>query len=365
MASNRKKIAVAGASGLVGNAIYQEVARRDDFDSIALARRPPADLLGGAFASVDVSDRQACFDFAAANTGLTHFAYAALYEQQTLVSGWQSTDQLSVNVQMLKNILDALAAHCKNLRHITVIHGAKAYGTHVRSIKNPAREGRSESRDIPVFYWEQEDHLRQVCDEIGASWTILRPVNIFGKASGANNAVPAVGVYAAVMRELGHTRLDYTGGAPRIAQAIDADIIGRAVAWAGEADSAKNEIFNIANGDVYTWDNIWPTVTATLGMEPGDHVPQSLAEFMADKGPVWDRVREKYRLASPSMEEFVRTSFQVCDWFFRHGYTKPEVAILSTVKLHRAGFTEEIDTEDMFVKHFRWMQDQRFLPVYE
>jgi hypothetical protein len=41
---------------------------------------------------------------------------------------------------------------------------------------------------------------------------------------------------------------------------------------------------------------------------------------------------------------------------------EPETALVSTVKLHTAGFHEEIDTEVMFRKWFRIFQERRLLP---
>jgi hypothetical protein len=79
--------------------------------------------------------------------------------------------------------------------------------------------------------------------------------------------IPALGVYAALRREAG-LDLPFPGGAPRVAQAIDADLQARAIAWAGEAASTRNEIFNITNGDVFVWENIWPAIAASLGMGP-------------------------------------------------------------------------------------------------
>ena len=31
-------------------------------------------------------------------------------------------------------------------------------------------------------------------------------------------------------------------------------------------DAAANQIFNIANGDVYVWENIWPRLAQLFGM---------------------------------------------------------------------------------------------------
>jgi hypothetical protein len=51
------------------------------------------------------------------------------------------------------------------------------------------------------------------------------------------NVIPALGVYAALRREAG-LDLPFPGGAPRVAQAIDADLLVRVIAWVGEAASA-------------------------------------------------------------------------------------------------------------------------------
>src|SRR5258708_21247884 len=59
---------------------------------------------------------------------------------------------------------------------------------------------------------------------------------------------PPLGVYAAVLREQGRA-LDYPGGAARVSQAVDVDLLARAIGWAGEAATARNEAFNVTNGD--------------------------------------------------------------------------------------------------------------------
>ena len=97
-------------------------------------------------------------------------------------------------------------------------------------------------------------------------WSILRPVLIVGDSVGsAMNVIPALGVYAAMMRRAGKTRLDYPGGVGRVAQAVDADLLARAIAWSGEAATARNEIFNVTNGDVFVWPNVWPAIADALG----------------------------------------------------------------------------------------------------
>jgi nucleoside-diphosphate-sugar epimerase len=251
---------------------------------------------------------------------------------------------------------------------VTLLQGTKAYGVHVRPLVVPAREGRSEMHEQPNFYWAQEDYLRGV--EVGAAWhwTILRPVLIVGEAiGGAMNLIPALGVHAALMRERGAT-LPYPGGGPRVSQAVDADLLARAIGWAGEVDAARNEVFNVTNGDVFVWENIWPAIAEAVGMAAAPPAPfalQSLLDAGPDSGAVaWDRIRAKYQLRAPDLRAFVGQSLEYADYQMRHG--RADVgppSIVSTIKITQAGFHEVMDTEAMFRKWFRVFQAQALLPA--
>ncbi len=357
-----KKVLVAGGSGVVGYAAVKRFASSGEGEAIALSRRPPAQTFGAAFVPLDLSDAGACAAFAESHGDVTHLVYAAVHEQDSLIDGWRDDAQIDANDRMFRNLIDPLARSAKGLRHVTLMQGTKAYGVHVRKLANPAREGRSEMRAQPNFYWRQEDHLKAAAEGKPWAWTILRPVHIFGEAIGSSlNTIAAIGVYAAILKEEGRP-LDFPGGAPRVSQAIDADILADAIAWAGESAAARNQTFNVANGDVFTWENVWPAIADALGMAPGAHAPLSLSAEMPKKAAVWDRVRRKHGLAAPDLDAFVRTSFQLTDYSFRYGLSEPETALVSTVKLHNAGFHREIDTEDMFRKWFRLFQERKLLP---
>src|SRR5258705_13601654 len=150
---------------------------------------------------------------------------------------------------MLRNLMMALEPVAAALKHVALLQGTKAYGVHVRPLIVPAREGRSEMYEQPNFYWAQEGFLRE--QQLGKAWhwSILRPVLIVGEAmGGAMDLIPPLGVYAAMLREEGRA-LDYPGGAARVSQAVDVDLPARAIAWAGEADAARNEAVKRTNGD--------------------------------------------------------------------------------------------------------------------
>jgi nucleoside-diphosphate-sugar epimerase len=359
----RKQVLIAGASGLVGYAAMRHFGADPDCDVVAVSRRAPGNTHGARFLPLDLTDAGACEQLAASLPGVTHLVYAALHERPGLVAGWREREQIETNDRMFRNVFDPLERHAKKLRHVTLLQGTKAYGVHVRPLAVPARENRSEMHEQSNFYWNQENHLRALQRGKDWTWSILRPVLIVGYSTGsAMNVIPALGVYAALRREAG-LDLPFPGGAPRVAQAIDADLLARVIAWAGEAASARNEIFNITNGDVFVWENIWPAIATSLGMRPGDHVPLSLDRDIRPREAEWEIIRARHGLRSGNLRDFVGLSFEYADYTMGYGRNEPgPPAIVSTIKLMQAGFTEVIDTEAMFTKTFAEFQANRLLP---
>lgn len=359
-----KKVVVAGATGLVGNAALRHFGSVGGAEMIALSRRKPRDLYGARHVALDLTASAQCAAIAGELKDTTHLIYAALYEEPNLVDGWRNPRQIETNDRMLRNLMAALEPVSPGLQHVALLQGTKAYGVHVRPLTVPAREGRSEMYEQPNFYWAQENFLRGLQPGKTWHWSILRPVLIVGLAmGGAMDLIPPLGVYAAIMREQGRDALDFPGGAARVSQAVDVDLLARAIAWSGEAEAARNEAFNVTNGDVLVWENIWPVIAEALGMKPGKSVPLSLVKESANWAAQWDAQRRKHNLAAPDLKAFVGLSFQYADYSMRYGATESgPPSIVSTVKINRAGFTEMMDTEDMFRKWFALAREQRLLP---
>lgn len=358
-----KKVVVAGATGLVGSAALRHFSAVPGCEVVALSRRMPRELYGARHVAIDLTDAGQCRRAAADLTGATHLAYAALHEQSNLVDGWRDEAQIKTNELMLRHLMAALEPAAPSLRHVALLQGTKAYGVHVRPLTVPAREGRSEMYEQPNFYWAQENFLRELQKGKAWHWSILRPVLIVGLAmGGAMDLIPPLGVYAAMLREQGRA-LDYPGGAARVSQAVDVDLLARAIAWSGEAEAARNEAFNVTNGDVFTWENVWPAIADALGTKPGKAVPLSIAREYPKWIAPWEGLRRKHSLISPGLEEFVGLSFQYADYTMRYGQIKPgPPSIVSTVKINQAGFTEMMDTEAMFRKWFGKARASRLLP---
>ncbi len=356
------KVIVAGATGVVGNAVLERYVR-DGWEVVALSRRTP-ECRAGSFTHVqlDLTDTQACAQAASAFVGASHLVYAALFEKPGLIAGWQEQDQMQTNLRMLQNLLTPLAS-TNALQHVTLLQGTKAYGAHIHAIDVPARE--NQPRDAHEnFYWLQEDYLRQMATQQSWAWTILRPQIVFGYSYGtAMNLIPVLGIYAALLREQGEA-LHFPGGAHPIQEAVDADLLAQVVQWSASAATARNETFNVTNGDVCQWQSLWPELAAMFGMQPGEARPLSLGSWLPEQAQAWQSIVQRHALQAPELTDLLGESHHYADALFGYGQTLPATpALLSTIKLRRAGFAGCVDTVAMFERWFAEFRERRLLPA--
>ena len=355
-----KRIAIVGASGVVGRALL-ECLQREGEQVVGLSRRQPADL-AATFVSLDLTDSKKCLDVVRSNlTEVTHLVYTALYEKPGLIAGWKEADQMTTNLLMLKNILEPMKQTGK-LRHITLLQGTKAYGAHLSRMKIPGQEN-DPRHPHENFYWLQQDYLTDFCKDSGVSNTIWRPQIIFGHALNAPmNMLNAIGVYAAILKSRGQP-LIYPGGPSAITEAIDADLLADAITFSLDNPDFENETFNITNGDVFSWQDIWPDLANLFRMQTGESSQQRLSDWIYDAEEEWQRIVKQNNLKSYSIREIAGDSFFYADALF-NADTKypPPPAIVSTIKLRKTGFNQCINTLDMFEKWFDKLRRMKVIP---
>lgn len=360
------KVVVAGASGVVGLAATRRFARDAAYTTLALSRRPPARIDPAVHCAVDLLDRSECFAFAREHSGITHVVYAALQEAPGLSPGWLDPAQIELNRAMCANLADAVAAG-GSLRHVTLVQGTKAYGVHVdRNVPIPCREDQPR-HDHPNFYFAQEDYLRDLQRTAGFALTILRPQIVFGESIGSPmNLIPVLGAYGAILRARGEA-LHYPGGERGVSEAVCADLLADVIHWAATAPAARDQTFNVANGDVFTWPDVWPAIADALGMAVGEPRPLSLeaAFASAEWQREWAAIADRHRLAAPrELAAFVGQSPIYADRLLGSAGKNAAVpALVSTIKLRQAGFSGCIDTPSMFRRWFSALQTSGVLPV--
>jgi nucleoside-diphosphate-sugar epimerase len=346
------KAVVFGATGVVGRAAAEHLAELG-WEVVGVSRRPHG-LRGIKHVATDLG-----VDFAddPALAGVTHVVYAALQESRDLVAGWRDPALMQHNLTMFRHALEPVVRRgAGSLHHVTLLQGAKAYGLHVGRSPLPAKE-RWPRDSHDNFYFLQEDALRDLAEGGGWTWTILRPQVVYGESFGSPmNLLPAIGVYAAIERAAGRP-LGFPGKEPSLQEAVDARLLARVIAWAGSSKAAARETFNVTNGDVFDWIEVWPRLAEALDVEAGDPLPQRLAESMPARAPEWAAIVDRHRLRSPrDMHAFVGDTWTYADILFGTLGGRPRPALLSTIKIRQAGFTDCVDSEDMlceWLSHFR------------
>src|SRR5271170_8293155 len=295
-------VLVAGASGFVGSAAIERFAATG-WQVIGLSRRvPPRKVPHVEYRCLDLLDGDACRGSLADLHQITHLVYAAVNETPgDLVASWTDPTHAVRNGRMFENLLDALLPAADKLQHIALIHGTKAYATHLamrpivplrESLPRPAHDD---------FYFRQEDLLWSRRRSSPWSWTVFRAPMIAGGGYGSNlNALLAIGVFASLLKAQGRD-LPFPGSRDNLGvmEMLDVELLARAIAWAAESPQAGDQIFNIANGDTYVWPDIWPIIAAEIGIPVGPAQPMSVRDAVFGRAELWCELVRRHRLAAP------------------------------------------------------------------
>src|SRR5712672_2196907 len=350
-----RHILLVGPYGVLGTGVVDAVAENSRWGIITAARRPAPTYRAQAappHVNVDLMDREGTTKAFSSLGKVTDLVFAAYVEKPTMA------ETVEPNARMLQNTLDAFAARNVPLRRAVLAGGAKVYGFHLGSFNAPAKE--SQPRLIaPVHYHQQEDILKAWSEKTGTVWTVLRPHVVLGPSlNSPMNLVTGVATYAAISRELG-LPLRFPGrkeGWSSLQEATDAELFGRATLWALGSDKAKDEIFNVSNGDVYRWRQMWGELAAFYQIPLAEPLAISTASEMAEKGPLWDSMVARYGLFPTPYE-------QIANWpFVDYMLNFPEETILSTIKIRQAGFADCIDTHESLRRQLTRLREMRIIP---
>ena len=302
--------------------------------------------------AVDLLDPADCKAKLGALTTVTHVFFVAYIERADPV------ELVTANMAMLVNLVNVIEAASPVLEHLHLSEGTKWYGNHLGPFKTPAVE--TDPRHMPPnFYYDQQDFLEARQKGKRWSWSTVRPHAVCGfSIGGPMNLTLAIAVYANISRELG-LPLSFPGkpGAyTALYQATDAALLAKAIVWMATDPKGANQAFNITNGDLIRWENLWPKFADFFGMELAPQRYISLKGTMADKGPIWDRIVAKHKLQPHGYKEIVA-------WGYPENVFNSDYDIVSsTTKARLAGFHDIVDTEQMFLRMFGEFRQNRIIP---
>ncbi|MFI5592666.1 SDR family oxidoreductase [Amycolatopsis sp. NPDC051758] len=335
----RKTALVAGANGIIGKNLVEHLRADGGWDVVGLSRRG-----GPGTVAVDLLDPADTRAKLSSLPDVTHLFYAAYQDRPT----W--AELVAPNVAMLTNLVDALAS--APLEHVSLMQGYKVYGAHLGPFKTPARETDA-GHMPPEFNVDQQQFLEQ---RSGAwTWSAIRPSVVGGTALGnPMNLALVIAVYASISKELGlPLRFPGKPGAYNsLLEMTDAGLLASATVWA----TGQRGAFNIANGDLFRWSELWPKLAAYFELDVAPPLQMSLADVMADKGPLWTSMAAKHGLTASYSD--VSASWGFGDFVFGWDYDM----FADTSKSRRAGFHTYVETEQMFYRLFDEFRKARVIP---
>lgn len=88
----------------------------------------------------------------------------------------------------------------------------------------------------------------------------------------------------------------------------------------------------------------------------------SVAAYIEKNADVWNQIVAKYNLRSRNLHALVGHGDQHADFAFAYGAPEGPRAFVSTIKLHQAGFTKAIDTEQAFRNALQSLIERKLLP---
>ena len=342
---------IAGASGLVGRCIVDELQRRGGWNLIGLGRRVHA-MPGVRWIAVDLTNAADCKAKLGALPEVTQVFYAGRYDHPEGVP-----ESVEVNTAMLTNLINALEPAAA-LQHVHAVHGSKYYGHQLGPVPVPMAEDQPRANNRN-FYFNQEDFL--IARSRSSTWTYTtsRPHSFCDPAIDHPRSIGLViAVYAAIQHELGLS-LDFPGtieGFHALTQFTDLALLGRSVVWMATAPGCANQSFNLVNGDTPRWAELWPKFAAAFGMRCGAPQNIRLEHWIKDKAPVWQAVVKKHQLQETDVH-------QLALWPYGDYQLRPQWDVTSSMEKARClGFNDTVDSGEMFRRQFANYRAQRIIP---
>jgi nucleoside-diphosphate-sugar epimerase len=343
---------VVGARGVIGGNLVSHLEALDGWRVIGVSRRGGESTEKTTHVSVDLLDAEDARRGLGGLADVTHVFYAAYQDRPTFA------ELVEPNQRMLVNTLEAIEPVATGLRHVQLMQGYKVYGAHLGPFKTPARED-DPPHMPPEFNVEQQAFLEAARRGKEWTWSALRPSVVCGFALGIPmNLAMVIAVYATISKHL-QVPLRFPG-APgayhSLIEMTDAGLLTRAMVWAATDPAAADQAFNVNNGDLFRWEEMWPRIGDYFGVPVAPGLPIALAEVMADKEPVWEEIVAGH--------ELVRTPYsEVLSWAFGDAVFSWDYDLIADgSKLRRHGFHEFVDSAEMFVRIFDDMRRRRIIP---
>jgi nucleoside-diphosphate-sugar epimerase len=349
---------VVGSSGITGSNLAEELISQE-WTTYGLARNPGIGIKDLQPVAADLL-RPESLSAALADIAPTHVFFTSWMRMET------EAENIRVNAAMVRNLLDALSPK-KSVQHVALVTGLKhylgpfeAYARQGFLPETPLREEHPRL-DMENFYYAQEDEVYAAAARDGFTWSIHRPHTVIGKAVGnLMNLGTTLAVYATICKETGRP-FRWPGSEAQwkgLSDVTDARVLAKHLVWAARTPAAQNEAFNVVNGDVFRWKWLWKRLAGWFGLEPTgfDGTIHPLEAEMAQDGPLWREIAERYGLAVPDLGRLASP------WHTDLDLGRPIEVMTDMSKSRKLGFSVYQRTDESFFDLFAQLRAERLIP---
>ncbi|OGM42326.1 sirQ protein [Aspergillus bombycis] len=280
-----------------------------------------------------------------------------------------------VNAALLRTAIEAISGIAANLEAVILQTGGKGYGLEFSNeleIPHPLRESMPripEPWRSSVFYYDQYDILSELSKSQNWSFSEIRPDGIVGFVPGTNvmNIAQGIALYLTLYREVygQGAEVPFPGslhGYRSTHSDTFQDILSKMEIYTAlNRDKCPNgSAFNIADGDVVSWEQVWPGLCSyfgLVGVQPQEH-QKKIEEFVRENQGAWDGLVETHGLRGGLLEaqNWPFIQFMLVDFDFDREYSLDAARAI--------GFTERIDTVEGYQVAFDRMAAARIIPAF-
>lgn len=356
--SDIKQALIVGASGITGSNLAEKLIS-EDITTYGLARNPNTGLAGLIPVQADLLDRNSL------ETALSAIAPTHVY-----ITTWMRNDteaeNIRVNSQMVRNILEVLSPK-KSVQHVALVTGLKHYlgpfDAYAKSGTLPLTPVREEHPRLTIdnFYYAQEDELYTAAKRDGFTWSVHRPHTVIGYAVGnLMNMGTTLAAYASICKET-RKPFRFPGSAAQwsgVSDVTDARLLADHMLWASTTEAARNQAFNVANGDIFRWNWLWEQIANWFGVVAAgfDGTIHPLETEMLNYAGIWEEISKKHNLKESNLSRLSSA------WHTDLDLGRPIEVMTDMSKSRKLGFTGYQDTRDSFFDLFTRLKAEQLIP---
>ena len=133
------------------------------------------------------------------------------------------------------------------------------------------------------------------------------------------------------------------GAYDRLLEMTDAGLLAQGHRLGGDRRALRNQAFNITNGDLFRWNEMWPKIAALLRPGGGAAAADVARSRHGRQGAALERMSREARASRHPYEDV--SSWRFGDFVFGWDYDM----FADGTKARRFGFHEYVETEAMFL----------------